>query len=68
MTIQESHLQKLSLQLRNFGLNPLDWILSPLQSRNYLLQHREDHELALYGRLEFKNETPYWESLELASF
>ncbi|HEY1080118.1 MAG TPA: hypothetical protein VGE46_08470 [Bdellovibrio sp.] len=68
MTRQETTLMKLSAQLTSFGLNPIEWSLRPIDTLRISIFNRADESLALYGRLEYRNQQPTWKSLELASF
>lgn len=66
---------QLHAELRKFGLNPQDWSLKKISSStmksehspNYLIQNKLDKNFSLFGKLEFRKETPAWKSLELAS-
>ena len=61
-------LMKLSVQLASFGLNPLEWNLRPLGGFKFDVRNRADQSLSFFGQLEYRNQQPFWKSLELASF
>jgi hypothetical protein len=43
--------QKLKGSLSQFGLNPNDWELCPLESNQVLVQNRVDKEIQMIGQL-----------------
>lgn len=66
MKLSAFNLLFLQNQLKNFGLNPAEWSLFKIQNFGFRIQHREDHDLVLYGQMEYRNQRPQWKSLELS--
>lgn len=66
MKLYALNLLLLQNQLKNFGLNPADWSLLKIQNFGFRIQHREDHDLVLYGQIEYRNQSPRWKSLEIS--
>ncbi|WP_413575549.1 hypothetical protein ACLVWU_14505 [Bdellovibrio sp. HCB290] len=67
MTQQQNNLLKLQTELSQFGLNPTEWTLEKIQSLTYLIKNKFDDSFALCGKLEFKNKTPAWKSIDLVA-
>lgn len=56
--------EKLKKQLGEFGLNPQDWNLFRLNSKNYLIKNKQENELCFWGQTEKKR----WKELRLFEF
>ncbi len=49
--------------LPQFGLNPNDWKIFKVNSKNFVLKHRQDEEVCLLGKV--ADEDPYfWQDLQ----
>lgn len=57
--------QALTRQLSQFGLNPQDWAVVPMNSGDYCAIHKRDHELVLVGNVCQRQAFARWKSLEL---
>lgn len=53
--------------LKQFGLNPEDWLLKRVGPLKFKLQHRKDASFIFLGQGELRNTTPQWASLQLIS-
>ena len=60
-------LSKLQDQLKNFGLNPSEWSLEKIQALHFMIVNKSDENFALRGRLEYRDKTAFWKSLEVVS-
>lgn len=60
-------LEQLKLQLRAFGLNPREWLLSPGAGPRVHLRHRRDRAFRLNGRVQAALDGPRWTELQLVS-
>lgn len=57
----------LSLSLRNFGLNPMEWDIQRLQGSQYLIKHKFDEGFEFQGQIEYRDKKPRWKFLKLWS-
>lgn len=53
----------LQLQLREFGLNPLEWKTFPITANLHAAVHRDDPELMLTGLVRQEKGQAVWEEL-----
>lgn len=60
-------MNQLSLSLRQFGLNPLEWDIHRLQGSQYLVSHKYDVGFEFRGQVEYRNLRPRWKFLRLWS-
>ena len=57
--------QQLQTNLRNFGLNPSDWKVIPLNEDFAEIHSREDEGIRLLGAATRRKDQWDWESIEL---
>ena len=57
--------QQLQKNLKNFGLNPIDWKVIPLHGNLLEIRSRDEEEIRLVGTVCQKKDQWDWESLEL---
>ena len=58
--------ERLLNTLPQFGLNPRDWRLHKVNSKNYVLKNLHDEEICLWGQVSDK-ELPDWQDLQWLS-
>lgn len=66
MQTNNINVEDLLNNLPQFGLNPNDWRLLKLNSKNFVLKHKEDSEVCLLGKLD-DNESYHWQELQWLS-
>lgn len=59
----KTHIQTELKKLKDFGLNPLDWNVEPLQKKIFMITHKEDSSFILKGY--YENQT--WKKIWLMS-
>ncbi len=55
--------ERLLNALPQFGLNPRDWRLHKVNSKNYVIKNLHDEEICLWGQVN-DEETPDWQDLQ----
>lgn len=65
MTVENK--QTLIEDLKQFGLNPQDWVLKRVGSLKFYLYHRDDPDFKFLGTGEFLDTSPKWAKLQLIS-
>lgn len=63
MQAQLNNNEKLLNYLPEFGLNPNDWNLFKVNSKNYVLKNRHDEDLCLLGKVH-DDEDSNWQELQ----
>jgi hypothetical protein len=58
---------KLSEQLKNFGLNPIDWKWSLTKKRKLVLVHRNDAEFRLLAQVKLESQKLILQEIYLLS-
>lgn len=69
-THQNTLIEQLSQQLREFGLNPRDWKIMPKGHDRYKVQYSDDASWFFYGQSQMQNhpqEKAKWSYLKLIS-
>ncbi|MNK06268.1 hypothetical protein D3C87_241610 [compost metagenome] len=68
MNMTDMILNKLQNDLKNFGLNPMDWTLRKIGQSRYQVSHVSEDDFKFLGQLEMKTPfLPTWKNLELLS-
>lgn len=61
-----NHNEMLLKNLPQFGLDPKDWRLHKVNSKNYIIKNREDEEICLWGQIEDEKASD-WQELQWLS-
>lgn len=64
---ESQDLENLKLKLRQYGLNPEEWLLKVGGRGLFLVVHREDHDFSLVGRTKGRRGRRSWADLRLRS-
>lgn len=57
-------IESLKKQLGEYGLNPEQWKVTRINSKNYLVKNKQERELCIWGMAEKKR----WKQLRLVEF
>jgi hypothetical protein len=63
----ENKHQQLLKNLPSYGLNPKDWKIQKINSKNYILRNRKDDDLCLWGQLNDIRDY-HWKELQWLTF
>ena len=55
--------KKLNTNLKEFGLNPREWIIRPLGQQDFRIFHKDDRSLSLRGTGRITTEGIQWSAL-----
>lgn len=57
---------KLNTNLRQFGLNPREWVIEPQSKNLFRIAHKTDHDLQLWGLGQITSQGIQWTQLKWA--
>ncbi len=55
--------RKLNTNLKEFGLNPREWIIRPMGQQDFRIFHKDDRSLSLRGQGRITTEGIQWTAL-----
>ena len=58
---------KLIEELKQFGLNPQDWVMKRVGTLQFKLQHKSDPNFVLLGKGKYLDTRPKWAQIQLIS-